>query len=316
MRGITIVCWLLIAALPAVAADDLLADLRAEIAAATATASLKSSTGVQAGSKVYATHDLLLKSDDCVYELAYKSFVPPNESRNEAELNDWSGGLGMIQPSDKGWYSNGFVTITLADAQGSQTTALHLATARVVQESGKTAGGELAWKLPNGDVAARFFIIAGRPELFLLVTAKPKDPQAHLEIGFQCYPGGFSAPRERWVHTARQAVQAAGAGLTMVKLDPAQERWMVLADHYAGLTARPMGPCAVAVDPQGLVAAQTEVRDNYSVRPRFIFAPGTTTALFALREFTPMPWQSAVDEISTEADAALAAGRAAASLAP
>ena len=311
MRCVLAACVLLLMA-GACRADDLLADLRAEVAAVSATATLKSGTATQGdGGPLYATHNLQLKSPDAVYELAYKCFLPPNEARSQAELNDWSGGMGMSLPSDKGWYGNGFFTVALADQTGSSSTADHCAQAKLTQANGKVVAGEFAWTLPQGDLTARFFLIAGRPELFIALTAKPKSPQAHLEVSLQCYPGGFNSPFDRWIQTDKQAVQAAQKGVTEVKLDPMQEHWMVLADHFAGVAPRPMGPCTLAVGPQGLVAAKVVVTDNYSVRPALTFAPGQTTALLAVREFPLLPWQDVVKEIAGTSDAALQAGAAA-----
>lgn len=300
---------LALAAAPCFAAADLLADLRAEVAAVSATASLASATQAKGdGGPLYATHNLLLKSPDAVYELAYKCFLPPHEARSQRELNDWSGGLGMTLPSDKGWYGNGFLTVTLADASGSASTADHCAQAKVVRATGTAVAGEYVWLLPQGQLAARFFLLASRPELFIVLTAQPKSPQAHLEIMLQCYPGGFVAPFDRWVHTSRQNAQAAPQGQTQVTLDPAQEHWMLLADHFSGVTVRPMGPCSLAVAPQGLVSAKVVITDNYSVRPTLVFAPGQTTALLALREFPLLPWQDVLKEVADTSVEALRAG--------
>ncbi len=311
MRILTVAGWLLVLVAPCLAAEDLLSDLRAEVAAATATATLKSSTQPRGdGGALYVSHNLRLAGAEATYELAYKSFLPPNDSRNQRELNDWAGGLGMVQPSDKGWYTNGFVMVTLADPVGSVGTADHCARVRIPTATGKLVDGEFAWQLATGEVTLRFFLLAARPELFLLVTtARPRSPEAHLEITFQCYPGGFVSPFDRWVHTARQAVQHAGPTKVDVTLDPAQERWMVLADHYAGVTPRPMGPCSVATEAAGVVRAGARIDSNYSVRPSYVLAPGRTEALFAIREFTPMSWQSAVQEVAATSDEALAAAR-------
>ena len=296
------------------AADDLLADLRAEVAAVSATATLKSATQAKGdGGPLYATHNLQLKSPDAVYELAYKCFLPPNEARSQGELNDWSGGLGMSLPSDKGWYSNGFLAITLADASGSASTADHCAEAKVVRATGTTVAGDYVWQFPQGQLTARFFLLASRPELFIALTAQPKSPQAHLEVLLRCYPGGFNSPFDRWVHTATQNAQAANKGQTEVTLDPAKEHWMLLSDHFSGVTPRPMGPCSLAVDPKGLVSAKVVITDNYSVRPTLVFAPGQTTALLAIREFPLLPWQDVLKEIAGTSGDALKAGAEAAS---
>ncbi|MEI6502799.1 MAG: hypothetical protein WCP21_17455 [Armatimonadota bacterium] len=307
---------LTLAAATGCAAADLLADLRAEVASVSATATLSSATLAKGdGGPLYATHNLQLKSPDAVYELAYKCFLPPNEARSQQELNDWSGGLGMVLPSDKGWYSNGFLTVTLTDASGGASTADHCAEAKVVRAAGTTVAADYVWQFPQGQLTARFFLLASRPELFIALTAQPKSPAAHLEVSLQCYPGGFASPFDRWVHTAAQNVQAAPQGQTQVTLDPAREHWMALADHFSGVTARPMGPCSLAVDPRGLVSAKVVITDNYSVRPTLVFAPGQTTALLALREFPLLPWQDVLKEVAdTSADALKAAVEALPSL--
>ena len=86
---------------------------------------------------------------------------------------------------------------------------------------------------------------------------------------------------------------------------------MVLADHYAGVTPRSMGPCSIAVDPEGIASAGARISGNYSVIPHYTLGPGQTRALFALREFPPIPWQEAVSEVAATTQQALAAGRTA-----
>ncbi|MBU0610679.1 MAG: hypothetical protein KKI08_22535, partial [Armatimonadetes bacterium] len=100
MRSAFPLLALLAATTVPLAADDLLADLRAEVAAITATATPKESVAAKGdGGPRYANSTLVLTGDMATYGLQYKSFLPPNEARNRGELNDWASGLGMTQPS-------------------------------------------------------------------------------------------------------------------------------------------------------------------------------------------------------------------------
>jgi hypothetical protein len=296
----------------ACAAEDLLADLRAEVAAIVASATLKSAVHTKGdGGPKYANTNVVLKGDEATYELVYKSFLPPHEARSRAELNDWASGLGMLQPSVYGWYSNGFVEVVIQDAKLTCTISDRLGTTKLVQEQGKIVAVDYDWQLDNGAVKLRFFMHAQRPELFLQVTAKPLDPQATLSVAFTCFPGGFVAPFDRHVHTALQDFPHGGEGEVQTKLDPAQEPWLLLADHYLGITPRPMGPCSIVADPEGLATAGARIKGNYMVNPMHTLKPGATAALFAIREFPPTPWPAAQDELAAGWVESLQAARAA-----
>jgi len=294
------------------AAEDLLADLRAEIAAIVASATLKSAVHTQGdGGPRYQNYNVILKGDAATYELVYKCFLPPNETRSRPELNDWASGLGMSQPAVFGWYSNGFVEATIQDGKQSCTISDRLGTARLVQEKGKVVAADYDWQLDNGTVKLRFFVHAQRPELFLHVSAQPRDPQATLSLAFTCFPGGFTAPFDRHVHTALQDFPHGGEGLVETKLDPAQEPWMLLADHYLGITPRPMGPCGIVADPEGMATAGARIKGNYMVSPLYTLKPGATSALFAIREFPPTPWPAAREELAAGYAESLLAARTA-----
>ena len=84
---------------------------------------------------------------------------------------------------------------------------------------------------------------------------------------------------------------------------------MVLADHYAGVTARPMGPCSIVAGPEGIASAGAQINGNYSVTPFYNLEAGETSALFAIREFPPMSWGDAVDEVGATSQEAMRAGR-------
>jgi hypothetical protein len=309
----TALCLLALLALTAAgAAEDLLADLRAEVAAMTATATLTAGTSTLGdGGPRYQTNTVKLTGDEATYALGYKSFFPPNEGQNRAKLNDWSSGLGMTEPSVHGWYTNGFVDVSLKDAQRSCSTSDRCAQVRLAGEKGKVVAADFFFTLDNGTVRLRFMVLANRPELFLAVTATPQAPPARLALDFRCYPGGFQGPFDRRVHTAAREFRHGGPDNVQVTLDPKAEPWMVLADHYPGLTMRPMGPCTIAADPEGLQSAGAVIRGNYSVCPFYETAPGVTTALLALREFGPTTWQAARDEVAATTSEALAAARAA-----
>lgn len=298
------------------AAEDPLADLRAEVEAIVAKATLTSSIRHKGdGGPRYVTSTLKLIGDSAAYGFLYKSFLPPNEARNRSELNDWASGLGMNQPSDKGWYHNGFVEVALSDSQASASISDSCGEAKLVKESGKVVAADFVWTLQTGHVRLRFFIMADRPELFLLVTAQPKTVEAQLSATFRCYPGGYAAPFDRRVHTAARELANAGPGVAEMTVDPAEERWMLLADHYAGVTPRPMGPCSIAVEPDGVESAGVRIQGNYSVVPTYAFVKGRTSALFVLREFPPTPWQSAMADVAATTQEALQVGRRALAMA-
>jgi len=298
------------------AAEDLLADLRAEVAAITATATLKESVAAKGdGGPRYANSTVTLAGDMATYALQYKSFLPPNEARNRGELNDWASGLGMTQPSVHGWYSNGFVEVRLADAQRTCSISDVCGQPKLVQEKGKIVAADYDWKVPNGTVKLRFFILADRPELFLRVSAIPNSPPATLQLDFRCYPGGFVGPFDRRAHTALQEIKHAGPDLATAPLDPVKEPWIVMADHYPGITPRPMGPCTITADPEGVASARVEIKGNYPVEPKYETKPGVLTATFIVREFAPTTWESARDEVAgTTAEALQAAQQALAAL--
>jgi hypothetical protein len=316
LRLVSSLLSILLLASIAPAAEDLLADLRAEVAAITATATLKSSVVAQGdGGPRYANSNLVLTGDMATYGLQYKSFLPPNEARNRAELNDWASGLGMTQPSTHGWYSNGFIEVRLADGQQTCSTSDTCGEPKLVQEQGKIVAADVDWQLPNGAVKLRFFILADRPELFLRVSAVPKSPPARLQLDFRCYPGGFVGPFDRRAHTALQEIRHTGTELATVPIDPVKEPWIIMADHYPGLTPRPMGPCTIAANPEGLQSAVVEIKGNYPVEPKYQTKPGALTATFVIREFTPTTWESARDEVAaTTTDALQAAQTALAAL--
>lgn len=310
--GWVLTALLLVTVGPGWAAEDLLADLRAEVAAITASASLTAGVATKGdGGPRYQTNSLKLTGDEATYQLNYKSFLPPNENRNRAELNDWASGLGMTLPAVHGWYTNGFVDVALKDGQRSCTTGDRCATVRLVQATGKIVAADFLFALDNGTVRLRFAVLANRPELFLFVTATPRNSPASLALEFRCYPGGFQGPFDRRVHTAMRECRHGDADDVTVTLDPQAEPWMVLADHYPGLTMRPMGPCSIAADPADLAVAGARIRGNYSVCPYYETRPGTTTALLALREFGPTTWQAVRDEVAATTTEALAAARAA-----
>ena len=215
----------------------------------------------------------------------------------------------MVLPSTKGWYINGFVNVSLHDGKAGASIADYCGDAALVCKSGKVVAADYVWALPTGRVTLRFFLLVHRPELFLLVRAKPNAQQARLRVELLCYPGGFRAPFDRRVHTTARELAHAGRDTAKVKIDPTKETWMLLADHYAGVTPRPMGPCSVAADPAGIVAAGARIKGNYSVLPFYVLAPGTTQALFVIREFAPIPWRSALDDIAQTTAEALRAGR-------
>ena len=312
LRRLIPLLLLSLAASVSCAAEDLLADLRAEVAAIVASAALKSSVATQGdGGPRYQNYDVTLKGDQATYVLVYKCFLPPNEGRSRSELNDWASGLGMSQPSVFGWYSNGFVEATIQDAKQSCTISDRCGTAKLIQEQGKVVAVDYDWQLDNGTVKLRFFIHAQRPELFLQVSAQPRDPQATLSVSFTCYPGGFSGPFDRHVHTALQDFPHGGEGEVQTKMDPVKEPWMLLADHYLGVTPRPMGPCSVVADPEGMASAGARIKGNYMVSPMYTLKPGATAALFAIREFPPTSWPAARDELAAGYADSLQAGHAA-----
>jgi len=316
MRLVSSLLPLLLLASLAPAAEDLLADLRAEVAAITATATLKESVAAKGdGGPRYANSNLVLTGDMATYGLQYKSFLPPNETRNRTELNDWASGLGMTQPSVHGWYSNGFVEVRLGDAQRTCSISDVCGQPKLVQEKGKVVAADYDWQLPNGTVKLRFFILAERPELFLHISAAPQSPPARLQVDLRCYPGGFAGPFDRRAHTALQEIKHAGPDLVTAPLDPVKEPWIVMADHYPGLTPRPMGPCTIAAAPEGLQAARVEIKGNYPMEPKYETKPGALTATFVLREFSPTTWEAARDEVAaTTAEALQAAQQALAAL--
>ena len=84
---------------------------------------------------------------------------------------------------------------------------------------------------------------------------------------------------------------------------------MLLADHYAGVTPRPMGPCSIAHEPHAIATAGVRIKGNYCVRPFYSLAPGQTHALFVLREFPPISWRDARSEVAETTGEALKAGR-------
>lgn len=297
-------------------ADDPLADLRSEVAAITAKATLTSTESSHGdGGPKLVNNSAKLSGDEATYGLVYKSFLPPNDKRNRSELNDWSSGLGMVQPSDKGWYSNGFVDVGLANASSSASISDSCGVAKMVAESGKAVAIDFNWNLPTGKVTLRFFLIADRPELFLLITVKPSAPDAKATVEFRCYPGGFNSPFDRHVHTATREVIHAGPGVAEAQIDPVKEPWMLLADHYAGVVMRPMGPSSIAIDPTEIESAGVRIQGNYSVLPHYVLKPGAISALFVMREFTPTSWQSAKDEVAgTTAEALIAGHKALTSL--
>jgi len=291
-------------------AADLLGDLRAEVEAIVASATLSSTVQHKGeGGPAYVRYSVRMAGDRAAYELQYKSFLPPNAGLNRAKLNDWSSGLGMVQPSVHGWYSNGFVVATLSDATASASISDSCGEVELVVESGKIVAADFVWELTTGRVRLRFFVCADRPELFLLVTAEPNAEDARLAVDFRCYPGGFMGPFDRRVHTAARELANAGPEIVEVEIDPAEELWMLLADHYAGVTPRPMGPCSVAADPEGIALARAQIKGNYGVIPHYSLEPGRTRALFAVREFPPIPWQEALDEVTATTQEALEAGR-------
>lgn len=299
------------------AQEDPLADLRAEIAALVASASVNSTTLRKGdGGPQYISASARLSGDEATYQLDYKSFLPPNTGRNRSELNDTCSGLGMSQPSDKGWYGNGFVDVVLADSTHSASISDACGQPKLVKDSGKVVAADFTWMLSTGSITLRFFIQVLRPELFMAVFARPNLPDAHLEISLRAYPGGFAGPFDRHVHTALQDLANAGPGTSELKIDPIKEQWMVLSDQYAGVTPRPMGPCAVAVDPAGIQSAGARIAGNYSVLPYYILAPGQTRALFIIREFSPISWQDAAAEVSATTDASLQAARDALGMLP
>ena len=150
----TALCLLALLVLTAAsAAEDLLADLRAEVAAMTATATLTAGTATLGdGGPRYQTNAVKLTSDEATYALSYKSFFPPNEGQNRAKLNDWSSGLGMTEPSTHGWYTNGFVDVTLKDAQRSCSTGDRCAQVRLAADKGKAVAADFLFTLDNGTV--------------------------------------------------------------------------------------------------------------------------------------------------------------------
>jgi len=298
-------------------AEDLLADLRAEVAAVVASASVRCSESVKGdGGPMVRNCALKLNGESASYELSYKSFLPPNHARNRSELNDWASGLGMIQPSIHGWYSNGFVEVSLSNSKSVANTADWCGSARLVRESGKVVAGDFAWDLPTGQVVLRFFLLADRAELFLQVSARPTIPDSRIQVSFRCYPGGFQGPFDRVVHTALQQFANDGPKDVALRIDPQKEPWMLLADHYAGVTPRPMGPCSIAAAPEDIESASATIKRNYSILPTYALAPGKTSARFAIREFPPISWQSAKAEVAATSEEALAAAREALKLLP
>jgi len=291
---------------PASSQEDLLADLRAEVAAITASAVHTSKEGRQGdGGPAYVKHSVTLVGGETTYELQYKSFLPPNQGLNRSKLNDGASGLGMLQPSVHGWYSNGFVGVTLSDATASASISDVCGEVNLIVDQGDTAAVDFAWALPTGRVTLRFFVIATRPELFLLVDAEPAGEDARLAVDFRCYPGGFTSPFDRWVHTSSNVLANAGPELAELRIDPSVDTWMVLADHWAGVTMRPMGPCSIAASPEGIASAGAQIKGNYSVIPFYTLAAGQTSALFAIREFPLVPWQEAADEVAATSQDAL-----------
>ncbi len=296
----------------AAAGEDLLADLRAEVEAITATATLKPAEATKGdGGPAYRHVTVKLAGDEATYGLLYKSFLPPNEHRNRTELNDFASGLGMNLPSAFGWYSNGFVDVVLKDAKQSCAIGDRCGQVALVRDSGKVIAADCTWRLANGTVRLRFLLLANRPELFLSVTARADDPAARLEVVLRCYPGGFTSPFDRRVHTSGRELVHQGEAVADHAVAPVAEPWLILADHYPGLTMRPMGPCTVAVDPTGIEAAGVTIRGNYGVEPHYRTKAGVLAALLALREFPPTTWQNARDEVAaTFADGLAAAGAA------
>ncbi len=304
--GLALLAAVLAFAPPALPQEDLLADLRAEVTAITASATHSSREARKGdGGPMHVRHSVKLAGDMATYELQYKSFLPPNAGLNRSELSDGSSGLGMVQPSVHGWYSNGFVGVTLSGAGTSDSISDVCGEVDLVVDEGDTVAADFVWTLATGRVTLRFFVTATRPELFLLVSAEPEAEDAKLAIDFRCYPGGFTSPFDRWVHTPSDVLANAGPELAKLSIDPSVDRWMVLADHWAGVTMRPMGPCSIAASPEGIASAGAQIKGNYSVIPFYTLEAGATSALFAIREFPLVPWQEAVDEVAATSQDAL-----------
>ena len=227
--------------------------------------------------------DVSLSSAVATYTLRYE-IVEKEDTPDRVGFSKWAPTLGytplgIASPSAACWYNQGFFVWTLDDRNIQD----YRAPFRVLRSSAPDAMVEYTWDTPKAVVSARFALAPGSDKLLFFGRYEPKEPVKTCTLRLMAYPATFAKPHVRTMTTAVRTLAGGTA-----RLDPGQERWLLLEDMAEGRTAD--GSAGLLL---GDVSAFSQVEvsgiGGYATYVDIQLAPGRRDFALALYEFPALP---------------------------
>ncbi len=224
-----------------------------------------------------------LANEIASYTLTYDITQDP-EKPDEVSSGQWAWtvgyiSLGMTDPSRANWYYQGFFNWHFDD----ESLYNRPAKLRVIRQSGGDGMIEYLWDTPTVTASIRFAMVGGSDKLLMFGSYQPKQPVTRSYLEFSCYPAFFPEPRERSVTTAL-GTRLPGE---VVRLDPAQERWILYEDTTEG---RPgAGSAGMLIGTPSAFSSIEAPVGTYGITTTLELAPDQREFALALYDFPTLP---------------------------
>lgn len=207
--------------------------------------------------------------------------------------------IGLSAPTTANWYQAGMLALLI----NGESYPIEVANAeRIDLASGRRGRVTFSWSNATADVRYTFVLFSDQDRLLLSIDLAPKVPVKSLALRLQNYAGGFNRQPDHYLWTPLGEVTAKGG----VKLDPAKEFGLLLADRAADPAADPEapGPSALVYDP-AVVAQATSGLGGYGVPVQLTCDPAARSLRLCFWEYPQTPVAEAVERFRAGHESAL-----------
>jgi hypothetical protein len=186
------------------------------------------------------------------YTLSYAIHEEPEGTFQPCQWH-YGSGLGMPAPSERNWFSVGFIDV---EVNGKSLGASKATFSSVkTEQGGEQLVGE--WKGTSAAVTLTFNI-SKSGALVIDGAVEPRTDINSLRVILWCIPSAGSKDfkdMDKWLTTASRDVQPSGR----VRLDPEKEDWILFYDKtYDPPHPEADGPCAVMFDPSQVSSVEVD----------------------------------------------------------